>query len=103
MEQDKTIICKACARLNLRRSDFERPPFEPEGKYCSVVLTDTLGNLWPEQPHCSLCRLFWRAIQKTNRQIQISWDKQIRTQNGNCYGCNPVTNMTLSVRPLNIC
>lgn len=67
MRKDKHMLCETCARLNLQRSDFERPPFEPEGRYCSVVLTDILENLLAKQSCCGLCRLFLHAIQKNEQ------------------------------------
>lgn len=60
--ESDSSLCSACEDLHLRRSDFERPPFEPEGRYCSVVLTDTLESLRTKRSSCPLCALFYDAL-----------------------------------------
>jgi hypothetical protein len=64
MSTDAPKLCSVCSSIGLQRSDFERPPFEPEGRYKSVVLTGTLGYLRKSEHVCPLCRLIAHALHK---------------------------------------
>lgn len=64
MSTDAPQLCSVCSSIGLQRNDFERPPFEPEGRYKSVVLTGTLGYLRRSRDLCPLCRLIAYALHK---------------------------------------
>lgn len=61
-------LCSACSSVNLQRDDFQRPPFEPEGRYHSLVLTGSVGYLRSNKKSCSLCRLVLYALYRNEGQ-----------------------------------
>lgn len=80
-------LCAICSSLGLQRVDFERPPFEPEGRYNSIVLTGTLGYLRMNEHSCSLCRLILHALHMNEGQIlsengdETEWEMTWRQHN----------------------
>jgi hypothetical protein len=64
MSSEAPKICSVCSSVGLQRSDFERPPFEPEGRYNGITLTGTLGYLRRTKDSCPLCRLIAYALYK---------------------------------------
>lgn len=67
MDELNPDLCEPCKALKLTRYDFETPPFEPEGRYGQIILTDTVKNLQKKHRSCSLCYLFWVAISKNEQ------------------------------------
>lgn len=67
MPTDASQLCSVCSSIDLQRNAFEQPPFEPEGKYNSVVLTGTLGYLRKNRDSCPLCQLVAHALYKNDK------------------------------------
>jgi len=63
-------LCFLCSSIGLQREDFERAPFEPEGRYKSIALSGTLGHLRRSQASCPLCRLILHALSKSQAMAQ---------------------------------
>lgn len=61
-------LCPPCSSLGLQRDDFERPPFEPEGRYNSLVLSGSVGYLREQKNLCPLCYLILEALYKNEGQ-----------------------------------
>ncbi|CAH0028007.1 unnamed protein product [Clonostachys rhizophaga] len=53
-----------CTALQLTRSDFASPPFEPESKYHQVIVQGTIGQLRASQAACALCRILLQALSR---------------------------------------
>ncbi|KAK0724570.1 heterokaryon incompatibility protein-domain-containing protein [Lasiosphaeris hirsuta] len=60
-------LCASCLALGLTRADFENPPFVPEGKYHSIALRGTIGDLRIREAGCGLCRLLLHALSREAR------------------------------------
>jgi Heterokaryon incompatibility protein (HET) len=72
-------LCESCIKLGITRADFENPPYVPEGRYHSVVLTGTIGELRTRETQCPLCRLLLHAIScefRTQPEVLSDWDKE---------------------------
>ena len=88
-------LCSACAEVDLQRDDFQRPPFKPEGRYNSLVLTGSVGYLRINEKACSLCRLVLYALYKNEGQTldersdETEWDMTWRQNN---YEYDPESN-----------
>ena len=61
-------LCSPCSSLGLQRDAFERPPFEPEGRYNSLVLSGSVGYLREQKDSCPLCHLILEALYKNEGQ-----------------------------------
>lgn len=87
-------LCSVCSSLKLQRHDFETPPFEPEGRYHSLVSTGSLGHLRSNEKECPLCRLILYALHKNEGHIldeqsdETQWEM---TWSQNIYEYEPET------------
>lgn len=64
MSSNATTLCERCTALQLTRSDFANPPFEPESKYHQVIVQGTIGQLRACQAECALCRILLQALSR---------------------------------------
>jgi hypothetical protein len=87
MSTEEPELCSLCSSIRLQRSDFERPPFEPEGRYKKVILTGTLGYLRRSKDLCTLCRLIAFALHKNEGSLlddeedETEWEVTWRQNN----------------------
>lgn len=64
MTSHASTLCERCTALQLTRSDFASPPFEPESKYHQVIVQGTIGQLRARQAECALCRILLQALSR---------------------------------------
>jgi len=73
------VLCDRCTKLGLSRGDFEAPPFIPEGKYHSIALRGTIGELRARESHCALCRLILYSLSQelaAQPEVLSDWDRK---------------------------
>ena len=69
-------LCSACASLDLTRKDFTTSPLGPEERYNALAHSGTFGGLRWTYTTCSLCKLIWVALDKSDSTALANADDE---------------------------